>query len=83
MIRNLLPHPLVIRIAAQACARLAGEIRRFPAPAGGRTTPEKDAAILAVLDRVVAPGTGPRDGAVRDATGQIAAVTRLVRVLGA
>jgi hypothetical protein len=28
---------------------------------------------------VVSPGTGPADGAVRDADGRIVAVTRLVR----
>jgi hypothetical protein len=30
-------------------------------------------------DDVVSPGTGPADGAVRDAQGRVCAVTRLVR----
>lgn len=37
-------------------------------------------ARLAVLRRLVCPGTGPNDGPIRDSSGQVIAVTRLVRV---
>lgn len=58
-----------------------GEVEGLPAPQ------EDTVYIVSALvggqvsgrDDVVQPGTGPRDGTVRDADGRIFAVTRLVR----
>jgi hypothetical protein len=36
-------------------------------------------ALYGTRPDVLAPGTGPNDGAIRDASGRIVAVTRLVR----
>lgn len=67
----------------------------FSAPVWGAVTglPAPEDGVLLVVsslvaarcpdrDDVVSPGTGPADGAIRDESGRIVAVTRLVRASG-
>ena len=58
-----------------------GEVEGLPAPAPGTIfiVSALVAGRVTGRDDVFAPGTGPKDGAVRDEKGQIYAVTRLVQ----
>ena len=58
-----------------------GEIEGLPAPQEGTLYIVSAMVLGRVQGRsdVVAPGTGPNDGAIRDEGGRIRAVTRLVR----
>ena len=63
-----------------ALPTLWGEIEGLPAPQAD--TIVVVSALVAERARrsdVVSPGTGPADGAIRDADGRIVAVTRLIR----
>ena len=61
-----------------------GVVEGLPAPEEGvlLVVSALVAARVPTRDDVVSPGTGPSDGAVRDAGGRIVAVTRLVRASG-
>lgn len=59
-----------------------GEVEGLPAPQDGVffiVSGLVGAALRGSRPDVLCPGTGPRDGAIRDAQGRIEAVTRLVR----
>ncbi len=58
-----------------------GEIESLPAPQAGTIYIVSGlvAGQVSGRDDVVAPGTGPQDGAVRNEKGHIVAVTRLVK----
>ena len=79
---NVLVDGLAVLGASIPCVRLAwGEVEGLPAP-DGRSTFVVSALVLGRCggrDDVVAPATGPTDGAIRDDGGRIIAVTKLVR----
>lgn len=59
-----------------------GEVTGLPDPVEGTTYVVSLVVLQACPDRrdLVAPGTGPQDGAYRDPDGKIVAVTRFVRL---
>lgn len=59
-----------------------GAVEGLPAPQPGTffvVSALVGSALKGSRDDVLCPGTGPRDGAIRDGNGRIEAVTRLVR----
>ena len=73
-----------IEIAGLPCpaftAPTFGAVENLPAPCAGKVfiVSAMVAAQCIGRDDVVSPGTGPQDGAVRDESGRIVAVTRLI-----
>jgi hypothetical protein len=59
-----------------------GDVTGLPEPVEGTTYVVSLVVLQACPERrdLVAPGTGPQDGAIRDADGKIVAVTRFVRL---
>lgn len=90
--RTTFPSEGLARVASTPGAEIAGDfpIPLFAAPVWGAVEglPPPENGVLIVVSALVAgrvhradvcsPGTGPADGAVRDAGGRIEAVTRLI-----
>ena len=91
-----LPSDGVARVASQPGTALgyAAGIPLFSAPTWGAVDglPDPEPGTIFIVSALVAgqvkgrpdvfsPGTGPHDGAIRDKTGQIVAVTRLIQSL--